>query len=120
MEYAIIQNGGKQYKVIEGMTLDLDSLGRTEGEVDFDKVLLFVTEGKTNIGMPFISGFSVKAKILGSKKGEKLRVSKFKAKSKYRRSMGYRHSLTTVEILPFGKTEKVEKKPSAKKVEKKV
>ncbi len=108
MEYAIVESGGKQYKVMPGMKLELDNLGLTDGEFEFKNVLFSVSAEDVHIGMPYIAGMSVKAKILGSAKGDKVRVSKFKAKSRYRKTIGFRASLTTVEILPF--SEKPKKK----------
>lgn len=110
MEYAVIQNGGKQYKVYPGLVLDVDSLNLTEGNTIFENVLLHVDGEKVQMGTPYIAGFSVSAKILGAKKGEKIHVSKFKAKSKYRKSIGFRASLTSVEILSIGKKQTQEKK----------
>lgn len=110
MEYAVIQNGGKQYKVYSGLVLDVDSLNMTDGTATFDSVLLHVNGENIQIGAPFIEGFSVSAKVLGAKKGEKIHVSKFKAKSKYRKTIGFRASLTTVEIVSIGKKQAAEKK----------
>ncbi len=101
MEYAIIESGGKQYKLSPGMTLDIEKVGNASESIAFEKVLLHVGNGQVKIGAPYVSGFSVKAKVLGAKKGEKIRVSKFKAKSKYRKTIGFRHSLLTIEVLPF-------------------
>lgn len=107
MEYAIIESGGKQYKVSPGTTLDIEKVSNAQDTIIFDKVLLHVSSGSVKIGTPYVSGFKVQAKIIGQKRGEKIRISKFKAKSKYRRSIGFRHSLLTIEILPFeGKTSK--------------
>ncbi len=108
MEYAIVESGGKQYKVTPGMKLELDNLGLTEGEFELKNVLFSVSGEDINIGMPYIVGMSVKAKVLGPAKGDKVRVSKFKSKSRYRKTIGFRASLTTVEILPF--SEKPKKK----------
>lgn len=121
MEYAIIQTGGKQYKVSPGMVIDVDSLRDVASEVIFDKVLLHVQDGESTIGMPHVDGFNVTAKVIGAKKGEKIRVSKFKGKSRYRKSIGFRESLTSVEILSFGKAKLAsEKLKVAKKEVKKV
>lgn len=114
MEYAIISSGGKQYKVTPGMAFEVESLKKDTGNVDFDQVLLHVSGENVNIGTPFISGFIVSAKIIGTKKGEKIRVSKFKAKSRYRRSIGHRQSLTTVEILSLGGVKAPSKSPVKK------
>lgn len=121
MEYAVIQTGGKQYKVSPGMMLDVDSLKDAKGEVTFDKVLLHVNGDVVAVGTPHLTGLVVSGRVLGAKKGEKIRVSKFKGKSRYRKSIGFRESLTSVEILPFGKAKVVaEKQKAAKKEVKKV
>lgn len=102
MEYAIIETGGKQYKVFPGLAFEVESLGEVSGNVTFDKVLLYVAGEQMKLGTPYVTGFSVQAKIIGATRGEKIRVSKFKAKSRYRKTIGHRQSLTSVEILPFG------------------
>ncbi len=103
MEYAVIQTGGKQYKVSSGSVLDVESLKIESGDIVFDEVLLHVDGEKVEIGTPYISGLSVSAKILGAKKGEKIRVSQFKAKARQRRTIGHRKQLSTIEIVGIGK-----------------
>lgn len=99
MQYAVIQTGGKQYKVTPGMVLEVDRLkGVKNGEVSFDKVLLTVEDGEFKLGNPYILNLVVNAKVLGEVRGEKLRVSKFKAKSKYRKTIGFRADYTKVQI----------------------
>lgn len=120
MEYAIIQTSGKQYKVSPGVTIDVDNIKDAGSEVVFDKVLLHVQDGVVNIGMPHVEGFAVTGKVIGAKKGEKVRVSKFKGKSRYRKSIGFREDLTSVEILTFGKAKVADKPKTAKKEVKKV
>ena len=96
--YAIIQTGGKQYKVEKGSVLEIEKLSEKNGSVVFDKVLLVVDGDSIKVGKPHLSDVSVKAKILDTVKGEKIRVSKFKSKSKYRRSTGFRKIMSKVEI----------------------
>ena len=96
--YAIIQTGGKQYKVEKGSVLEIEKLSEKNGSVVFDKVLLFVDGDNVKVGKPHLSDVSVKAKILDTIKGEKIRVSKFKSKSKYRRTTGFRKIMSKVEI----------------------
>ncbi|MGE5041816.1 MAG: 50S ribosomal protein L21 [Candidatus Levyibacteriota bacterium] len=103
MEYAVIETGGKQFKVSSGLTLDVENLGVESGEFSFDKVLLHVSGEDITLGKPYIEGFSIKAKVNGAKKGEKIRASKFKGKSRYRKTVGFRQSLTSIEILAFSK-----------------
>jgi len=116
MKYAIIKTGGKQYKVTEGDILDIDRLPQEEGQVVFDQVLLLVTDSGVKIGKPTVAGEKVEAKVLGSIKGVKVRVSKFKSKVRYRRVSGFRASLTKVQIEKIGGVEaKAEKKAAVKK-----
>lgn len=99
MNYAVIRSGGKQYKVSDGDVLELDKLNLEENKtIVFDDVLLLVAEGKTTIGKPNVTGARVEAKLIEQKKGDKIRVSKFKAKSRYRKTIGFRPQLTVVQI----------------------
>lgn len=102
MKYAIIANGGKQYKVTEGQVLELDRLQAEPGS-DFvlDQVLMTVDGDSVSLGKPYLDGVTVSAKVLEQTKGDKIRVAKFKAKAKYRRVTGFRASLTKVEITGF-------------------
>ncbi len=116
MKYAIIKTGGKQYKVAEGDIVEIDKLPEKDGKVVFDEVLLLVTDSGVKIGKPTVLGEKVEGKVLGSFKGTKIRVSKFKSKVRYRRVMGFRASLTKVQIEKIGGThEKAEKKATVRK-----
>lgn len=98
MKYAVIKTGGKQYKVTEGDVLEVDNLNAKEGAVTFDNVLLLVSDEHVEIGKPFIVNAKVKAKLLENKKGEKVRVAKFKSKVRYRRAVGFRASVSKIQI----------------------
>ena len=99
MEYAVIRVGGKQYKVAPGAIIEVDrSTVEPNGQVVIDDVLMFVSDGKIKIGNPRIADVKIKAKVLEHKKGEKIRVAKFKAKVRYRRVMGFRPLLTRLQI----------------------
>ncbi len=99
MKYVVIKTGGKQYKVSEGDVIEIDRLdAQKDAKVVFDNVLLHVSDTSVKIGKPFITGEKVEAKLLDNFKGEKLRVAKFKAKARYRRVMGFRASLSKVQI----------------------
>ena len=99
MNYAIIQSGGKQYKVLEGQELLLDRLGKKDGsQIEFNQVLLIHANEKILIGEPFVKSAQVTGKIIGEEKGEKLKVSKFKAKVRYRKTIGFRAINTRVKI----------------------
>lgn len=121
MEYAIVKTGGKQYKVSKGTVLEVDRLDTQEKDVVLSEVLLVASEGKIKIGKPILSNVKIKAKLLENKKGDKIRVAKFKAKAKYRRVMGFRPQVSVLEINEIisegkGLEDKVSKKISKKLV----
>lgn len=110
MEYVVIRAGGKQYKVSKGSIIEVDRLFvDKDKEIILDDVLLWVSNGNIQIGKPKVSDIRVKAKVLEHKKGEKIRVAKFKAKVRYRRVMGFRPLLTRLEIVDIGSSETKEK-----------
>lgn len=97
--YAIIETGGKQYKVEEGSVLFIEKLAATEGDsVTFDKVLFVSKDGKVTTGAPTVAGASVTGKVEKHGKGEKVIVYKYKAKKNYRRKQGHRQPFTKVVI----------------------
>ena len=116
MKYAVITAGGKQYRVSEGDVIEIDRVAsEAQSSFTFPEVLLFVDGDTQKIGTPFVSDVTVTGKVLDHTKGEKIRVSKFKAKAKYRRVTGFRASLTKVQIDAIGvKGEKKETKKSTK------
>ena len=98
MEYAVIEVGGKQYRVVPGQTLDVDSLKGEKGSIFFDKVLLHVAGEEVAIGAPYLANATVTAKIINDFRGKKLRVARFTAKSRHRRVVGFRAALTRIQI----------------------
>lgn len=113
MQYAVIKTGGKQYKVYEGETIEIDRLALDkDGQVSFSQVLLWVNEGQIKIGTPFLPDMKVTGKIIDHVKGKKIRVSKFKAKAKYRRVIGFRPFLTRVQIAKIETNKKAQRKSS--------
>ncbi|SDF21462.1 50S ribosomal protein L21 [Sporolituus thermophilus] len=97
--YAIIETGGKQYRVAEGDVLTIEKIDAGEGEtIDFDRVLTVVKDGEVLIGKPMVAGAKVTAKVLEHGKGKKILVFKYKAKSNYRRRQGHRQPFTKVVI----------------------
>jgi large subunit ribosomal protein L21 len=100
MEYVIIRTGGKQYKVAKDSILEVDRLDYEPGKnFTIEEVLLHVDDDKVKIGKPKIDLVTVKATVLEHFKGDKIRIAKFKAKSKYRKVTGFRQSLTKIKIL---------------------
>jgi large subunit ribosomal protein L21 len=99
MKYAVIKTGGKQYKVSEGDTIEVDRLpSAKDGKFSFDQVLLIASDEGVKIGKPTVVNAKVEAKVLEDLKGDKIRVSKFKSKVRYRRVTGFRAALTKVQI----------------------
>ncbi|OGH02442.1 MAG: 50S ribosomal protein L21 [Candidatus Levybacteria bacterium RIFCSPHIGHO2_01_FULL_37_17] len=98
MKYAVIKTGGKQYKVKEGDVIEVDRLSEKGQKIVFDEVLLSVTDSTVKIGKPKIANGKVEAQLINNTRGEKIRVSKFKAKVRYRKTTGFRANLTKVKI----------------------
>lgn len=97
--YAIIETGGKQYRVSVGDNLAVERLpAETGGDVTIDRVLLLGGDGVTRVGTPTVPGASVTARVDDQYRGEKVVVFKYKAKKRYRRRMGHRQSLTRLTI----------------------
>ena len=96
--YAIIETGGKQYKVAEGDVLFIEKLDHEAGdEVRFDKVLAILGD-EPKFGAPVVEGASVDASVVKNGKGKKVVVFKYKPKKGYRLRQGHRQPYTKVEI----------------------
>ena len=99
MNYAVIKTGGKQYKISEGDVIDIDRLSqKKDQEIVFKEVLLASIDARVEIGKPYLENVTVSAKILDEIRGIKVRVAKFKAKSRYRRATGFRAELSKIKI----------------------
>jgi large subunit ribosomal protein L21 len=97
--YAIIEVGGKQYKVAPKQTIEVERLGVPEGDiVELDKVLFIGGDKDTLVGNPIIKGAKVVATSLGEAKGEKVIVFKYKAKVRYRNKRGHRQTYTKILV----------------------
>ena len=97
--YAIIQTGGKQYRVQEGDNIFVEKLvADVDSEVVFDQVLAVVNDADAKFGSPVVEGAKVTAKVLAQGKEKKVRIFKYKAKSNYRRRQGHRQPFTKVTI----------------------
>lgn len=97
--YAIIETGGKQYRVKEGDRITVERLATEAGDdVTIDRVLMVGGDGSTRIGTPVVDGASVTAHVDEHFRGEKLIIFKFKAKKRYRRKTGHRQELTRLTI----------------------
>ena len=97
--YAIIETGGKQYRVEQGDVLFIEKLDvNTDDVVTFDKVIVVENEGKTSIGAPYVKGATVTAKVLKNGKAKKITVLTYKPKKDSKRKIGHRQPYTKVQI----------------------
>lgn len=97
--YAVIETGGKQYKVTEGDVVFVEKLTADEGaEVVFDKVLVCGEGNDVKVGAPTVAGAKVTAKVLKNGKAKKIYVMTYKPKKNEKRKMGHRQPYTKVEI----------------------
>lgn len=95
--FAIVQSGGKQYRVSEGDVLRLESLQAEPGDT-VDLPVMLLGGDAVQVGTPLVDGASVRAEVLSHGRGDKITVYKFKAKSNYRRKNGHRQHFTEVRI----------------------
>ena len=99
MSYAIIQTGGKQYRVSEGDVLNVEKLDAEAGTLTtFSEVLLVVNGDKIDLGSPLVAGASVKAEVVEQFKDDKVIAFKFKRRKGYHRTVGHRRRLTKLKI----------------------
>ena len=99
MKYAIVESGGKQYKAVEGATIDVDLLDVEVGQaVNIDDVLLVVEDEKIQVGTPSVKGASVTASVVDHIKGPKLDTFKYSPKKRIRVKTGHRQRYTRLKI----------------------
>lgn len=97
--YAIIETGGKQYKVEAGDVIYIEKLEvEAESEVTFDKVIAVGSDDGIKVGAPYVEGATVSAKAVKNGKGKKVVVFTYKAKKNIKRKKGHRQPYTKVEI----------------------
>jgi large subunit ribosomal protein L21 len=97
--YAVVETGGRQYKVSRGQVIDVEKLEATPGEtIELGNVLLVQDDEKVAVGQPIVAGAKVMAKVLGDEKGDKVIIFKYKNKTRYRRKTGHRQTYTRLEI----------------------
>ena len=97
--YAVVNTGGKQYKVNEGEVLRIEKIpGDVGNEVFFDRVLMFSDDENVDIGQPLLANVQVKGHIVEQGKAKKIIVFKYKKRKRYRRKHGHRQSFTAVMI----------------------
>jgi len=97
--YAIIETGGKQYRVKKGDTIKVEKLDVNAGESHvFENVLMVGNEGDVKLGAPYVNGANVTASVLGDGKAKKVIVYKYKAKKGYHKKKGHRQPFTSLRI----------------------
>jgi large subunit ribosomal protein L21 len=97
--YAIVADGGRQYRVMEGQEIEIDFRHLPAGsEIVFDEVLAVSAAGKLTLGKPTVKGAKVSAEIVGLVQGDKIFVQKFRRRKNYRRRTGHRSVGTKVRI----------------------
>ena len=110
--YAIVQTGGKQYRVHEGDTIRVESLPGDEGDkIELDDVRMVSQDGDVTLGTPKVAGAKVVAELVSHGKGKKVVVFKFKAKTRYRRRIGHRQLYTELKVTDIS----LKKRRAAKK-----
>ncbi len=115
--FAVVETGGKQYKVAEGDVIYVEKLDVKENaKVTLDKVLAVGTDKGLKVGDPYIKGATVEAKAIKNGKGKKVVVFTYKAKKNEKRKMGHRQPYTKLEIVKIA--EKAAKAPAAAKEDK--
>jgi large subunit ribosomal protein L21 len=99
MKYAIVEDGGKQYKAVEGGTIEVDRFPAEVGDtLDLERVLLVHDGEKVSVGTPLVEGAKVQATVVGQVKGPKVIVFKYKPKKRYRVKTGHRQKYTRLQI----------------------
>jgi len=99
MKYAIVEDGGKQYRAVEGGTIEVDRYPSEVGDqIDLDRVLLVADGSEISIGTPMIPGARVQATVVSQFKGPKIVVFKYKPKIRYRVKKGHRQQYTRLKI----------------------
>ena len=115
--YAVIESGGKQYRVEEGTSLLVDRIDAKQGDKINLRPVMF-RDGEVLVGEKELTGVKVEAKVAEHLRGPKIKVFKYKAKKGYRRRAGHRSELTKLEVTSLKAGKKAKKEPAAKKAEK--
>ncbi|MFA6305267.1 MAG: 50S ribosomal protein L21 [Candidatus Gracilibacteria bacterium] len=120
--FAIIETGGKQYKIEKGSILEIEKLELNNGDkIEIDKVVLIADGNDVKLGTPYLDGAFAEIKVIEQTKADKIFVYKMKAKKRYQKKQGHRQKLTKVEVLNISASgaKPIEKKVKAEPAEKK-
>ncbi len=99
MKYAIVEDGGKQYRAVEGATIEVDYFPAEAGDqLDLERVLLVSDGEAVHVGTPIVEGARVQATVVAQVKGPKVIVFKYKPKKRYRVHTGHRQKYTRLQI----------------------
>lgn len=103
MKYAIVESGGKQFRAVEGGTLEVDRLPANAGDLlHLERVLLLVDGETIQVGTPTVPGVAVTATVLDHIKGEKVLSFRYRAKKRIRRRIGHRQQYTRLQVEHIG------------------
>lgn len=103
--YAIIETGGKQYRIQKGDVIEVELLGE-DSNVNFSNVILLNDGSEIKVGAPYVENCQITGKVLGETKGPKVIAYKYKRRKNYRRKVGHRQKYARVEITDIVKGEK--------------
>lgn len=97
--YAVIANGGKQYKVAEGQIIQLEQINIDAGNtIEFDQILLLADGENITIGAPFVKHAIVKGEVVEHGRGDKIHIIKFRRRKHHMKRMGHRQNYTAIKI----------------------
>ncbi len=122
--YAVVEIKGKQFKVWPGAKVETPLIDSKEGtKINIERVLLVKEGADIKLGKPYLSDFKISAEVISHPKGPKIKVSKYKAKSRYQKETGFRAKLSLLKIAEFGQPQtprvtETSKKPVSQKAKK--
>jgi large subunit ribosomal protein L21 len=97
--YAVIQTGGKQYRVAQGSTLKVEKIDAAEGDsIELDKVLMVADGDAVKVGAPYLEGGKVTATVRGHGRGKKVMIVKFRRRKHHMKRQGHRQAFTEIEV----------------------